>query len=686
MMAVASALLLGAVPAVASHVKAKQLRNAVASMPYKVCAPMKAAGANEVITEAPEGKVLKMTRSGMAYYTFFGDPTWGDYYGMCGEIVECENGDVYVKDPISMAPSYSYIKGERVGDKVYFDLPQSILSLHNEDGSLMYFYTSLFQYYDRYNWFFRANSSEAEKLGLPEINNQMVLDVNEDGSYSYYGENNGDVILGLYSDMSAESDEGSWLCFGEAVSVWKVFDEEYVSAPEGIDYKSMAMNYADGAYFVSVGFDGNDVYFKGLFKELPQSIVKGTLEGDRIVINPGQYLGISFLESGLSYYTYLMTAKAEREWNERYELWETELEKTGSFAFIYDEETESLTTETDMTALVMNCGDVIIDDVAYLINPSMKKQAEGLSKVPANPYSVEYYNTYGLPYLSFDLPVININGDVLDINNLYYKIFVDGEEFTFYSDEYIGIDGEEMTMVPYSFQNAANDFMVNGYNHIVYFDLVDVDTYGVQLLYVEEGEVVGESNIVTIATEMTDATTPADPYDVGFDEKMIQWGIYTLKFRLPDYNLNGEKLDLNNLYYKVFVAGNEYTFYPKDYPVFMESTTLIPYKFTDEMDYLIIATGSLHTVDFENLDARSYGVQLFYIVDDVIYGKSNIVTIPGLNSTGVGEVAEDAAKEIVSEKYYSVSGAEVSRNYQGIMIKVVTYGDGSSKSVKIVGK
>lgn len=641
---------------------------------------MKAGGDQTVISEAPEGKVLQMTRSGMAYHTFLGEPTWGDYYGMCGEIVECENGDVYIKDPISHAPSYSYIKGKKDGNKVVFDMPQSILSLHNEDGSLMYFYTDLFQYSETYNWFFRANSNESAACGLPEIVDQFVVEVNEDGSYSFYGDGDGDVILGLYSDMSAEIEEGSWLAFGEAASLWEVFKDEYVTAPEDIEYKPMAMTHEDGAYFVSVGFDGNDVYFKGLFKELPQSIVKGELDGDKIVVKPGQYIGISTLESGFSYYTYLMTAKAERVWDERYEFWETSFEKAESFAFLYDKEMETLTTAENMSALVMNCGDVVIDDVAYIINPSMMIQPEGLSKVPANPYNVKYVNDYGMPYLSFDLPVVNIDGDVLDINNLYYKIFVDGDEFTFYGDEIAGLGVDEMTMVPYSFQNVGNDFTVNGYNHKVYLDLVDVDTFGVQLLYAEEGDVLGESKVVTIAANKSDATTPADPYDVYFNDSYGAWGLYSFAFRLPDYNVLGDKLDVSNLYYKIFVNGEEFTLTPNEYPGLSTSMSLIPYSFNDEKEYDIVATGSLHSIDFPKDYADSYGVQLYYIVDDVIYGQSNIVTYS--MPSKVDELVSDG--NVVSEKYYNLSGAEVTNPDKGIFVKVATFSDGSRKSSKVV--
>lgn len=645
----------------------------------------------DIVYNAPEGKVRNMMRSGVAYYSFLGDVTMDEYFGMCGEIVECANGDVYVKEAISQAPiTNSYIKGRRDGSEVYFTLPQATLSLPNEDGGRDYFYVSLFQWSDEYTWYFRTGSQEAEMYGVPDIENEWVLEVDDDGNYTYGGrpEDEG-VILGLYSDLSAQDAEmGSWLSYGELASVWEDFTDTPVEAPADIEFQPMAMHYEDGAYFVSMGFEGNDVYFKGLFRDLPQSVVKGRLDGDKIIVEPGQYVGITTLFTGISYYSYLKTARAERIWDTEYNLWETTLYPTESFIFNYDKENQKLTTAEESGTLVLNCGNVTLFDAAYVMNPRLSRQEEGFSLNPASPYNVDFVRGIGQPHLEFGLPLTNVNGDVLDINNLYYRIYIDGEEFTFYNDEYPEVTEGEMTLVPYNFDTSNTsdqNFMVYGKNHTIYFYLEDVETYGVQLVYVEDGEIRGESDIVTIAAETNDASTPRNPEDLCFDEMMMPYGIYSFTFRIYDRSLDNTKLAQENLYYKVLVNGEEVTFYPKDYPCFLEPTTLIPFSFTDDNDELIICSGSIHSVDFDNADARTYGVQLFYIVDDVILGKSDVITMSGPNYTnGVEAVKDEIAKEAVSVKYYNISGAEVSEPTEGICIKVETYSDGSSRSFKMV--
>lgn len=649
--------------------------------------------APQVIYEAPAGKVRHMSRSGMAYYSFAGDVTYGDFYGMCGEIVECDNGDVYLKEPISMAPiTNSYIKGKRNGSKVYFNLPQANLSLPNEAGTRDYFYVSLFQWSEEYRYFFRTGSAEAELFGLPDIENEWVLDVDEEGNYSF-GSNDSEkdvTILGLYSDLSAEDAQmGSWLSYGELASIWEEFKDEPIEAPADLEFSSMALRYADGAYFVGLGFDGDDVYFKGLFKDQPQAVVKGKLEGDKIILEPGQYVGVTVLETGVSYYSYLKTATADRIWNSKYSLWETTLYPTEAFTFLYNKDEQTLTADNENATLVLNCGNAALNDASYVLNPTMYVQGEEATMNPAAPCNVDFVSTLGAPHLTFDLPLINTYGDVLDINNLYYKIYIDGEEFTFYPDEYPEVSEKEMTMVPYTFDSSSSyrNIMVYGKSHTIYFFLEDVDTYGVQLLYVEDGEVVGESEIITIAAETSDATTPANPEIVGFDNMMMSlFGVYMFIVRLPDYNLNKEKLPLENLYYKYFVNNEEYTLYPADYSAVVDPMSYIPYTFNDTDDYEIFVTGSLHNIEFFDADARTYGVQLFYIVDDVILGKSDIMTIAGPNYSGVEEVNEDAGKEVVSEKYYNLSGAEVAEPQGGIFVKVVTYSDGSRRSFKEVRK
>lgn len=45
-------------------------------------------------------------------------------------------------------------------------------------------------------------------------------------------------------------------------------------------------------YQVQLGFDGNDVWIQGISEAFPESWVKGEMEGDRLIIDMDQYLGV----------------------------------------------------------------------------------------------------------------------------------------------------------------------------------------------------------------------------------------------------------------------------------------------------------------------------------------------------------------------------------------------------------
>lgn len=72
---------------------------------------------------------------------------------------------------------------------------------------------------------------------------------------------------------------------------------DLIQAPEGLETSEFvvtAMSYAAMAnitYKAQVGIDGNEMYIKGLFEQLPEAWVKGTIEGDQVTFAPDQYMG-----------------------------------------------------------------------------------------------------------------------------------------------------------------------------------------------------------------------------------------------------------------------------------------------------------------------------------------------------------------------------------------------------------
>ena len=53
---------------------------------------------------------------------------------------------------------------------------------------------------------------------------------------------------------------------------------------------------------------------------------------------------------------------------------------------------------------------------------------------------------------------------------------------------------------------------------------------------------------------------------------------------------------------------------------------------------------------------------------------------------GIETATAETAKQIASEKYFDLSGREISKPENGVSIKKVTFTDGSTKAVKFIGK
>lgn len=71
-----------------------------------------------------------------------------------------------------------------------------------------------------------------------------------------------------------------------------------ISGSHAVDSESDFVD--DYTSTVKVGFDGNDVYIQGLFEDIPEGWVKGTLSGDKVTFAINQYVGD--LSNGLSAY------------------------------------------------------------------------------------------------------------------------------------------------------------------------------------------------------------------------------------------------------------------------------------------------------------------------------------------------------------------------------------------------
>lgn len=480
------------------------------------------------ITEAPEGTTVLYYVDGMIYnlnynYEFEHRPE----AGKVGEVVWGKDGYAYIKNPLMNMQTDTYIKGEFEGNDVVFKLPQTLEIMPWGDMEFYYFAQKLYRDGD-------------DDYGYPNF-----LPVEEDNEIRYTiagnymkmaGPDDGSVIFG------ATDEYGGWNWTGDYNVRYTAFSDKMVAAPDALETKTLQLTYVVDGQNVELGFDGNDVYMKGFSKDFPEAWIKGELADGKISFPSGQYLGIY---EDANYFCYMVGAEyvlVEEDGESYYSL-----APTDNLVFNYDEATSTLTSEQVMVVNT-NRGEFIWY-LSAMQTPKIAPAPEVISFVPADPIitSFDPYDEYwGAGNICFDMPCLSVNGNILDTDNLYYRMYVDGELFTFYIDDYKYIEDEEMEDVPYSFTDYF-DFFADAAFHRVYFTFQDADQVGIQSVYKngDEEYVSGIANAITTSVSAVGSANVASEsyFDLaGRQLRSADKGIFIKTVRYEDGSVRNFKV------------------------------------------------------------------------------------------------------------------------------------------------
>lgn len=265
----------------------------------------------------------------------------------------------------------------------------------------------------------------------------------------------------------ADSESGdTWMSwdFYDYIVITKGYQdqESLIAPPEGIhleDYSFSASviiyddNYniveSPTTYGVKVGFNGDDVYIKGLCQLMPEAWVKGALANGKLTIPANQYMG---------------SAEGTEVFLTGFPFNDTSVMDLEDVILDYDSENKLISGGTEQYLLV-NASKVRIYYFTELLNITITRLPEQSVK-PEAPHLVDfgnYENNRG--YLRFNMPVTDIYGNALLEEKLYYQILVDDEHnisgYTFIPAKYETIESD-MTLVPYTFiDNKYFDVLFN---------------------------------------------------------------------------------------------------------------------------------------------------------------------------------------------------------------------------------
>ena len=268
---------------------------------------------------------------------------------------------------------------------------------------------------------------------------------------------------------------------------------------------------------ISVGFDGNDAYIQGLAADAPELWVKATKnEAGQYVVPASQYMGQLDIW-GYFFFDYYFTA-VDAEGN------------LVDAVFDFDAEKSQFTTSQ---TLMLNDSPTEVSPYITFTDVVITKFVE-VAATPADPIAEStgiLYETY--PYAYFSIPAIGSNGEDLNLNKLFYTVWIekDGvqQPYTFKAEAYFYDFTEDVVEVPYTYD--GEDFYYGG--EVVYFEeeIAEFQTWtkiGIQSIYYGAGE-KNKSNVVWM--ENSEATAISN---INADKKAGKAVIY---------NINGQRLD-----------------------------------------------------------------------------------------------------------------------------------------------
>lgn len=450
----------------------------------------------DVITN-PEGQAVIYTKAVTGY-----DAWSGGYFeddNVAAQLVFGDNNKVYFQDPIFGWGMDSYVEGTIDGDKITLELPQTVAN---------------------YGWY-SINLCVCEYVDEEEY--ELVSDI-DSVEYSYDAET-GKIELNLpgepeqYMLSYVYTDDESWTYSGEFTQVYTVFEGEVMNMPEGVETETYMLNDGYYGHPVNVAVDGDYLYLEGLSASMPKGVIRADFDGSVASIPQDQVTG--------TIYGYFIYSKVLNEKGTSF--------VDGDYVLNVDLENKVIESADPSVIFALNA---MLDQVyAFEVFQDFSLEVQdSYAGTPENPYNLQYddsYAVYGMSIFAFNIPNFSTSGKVLLADDLYYRVYVDGElfEFEYDSDDetYPDVEGE-MTDVPFTFDNGYDLYWYDQVMRVVMFYFEGATTFGVQSVYKYDG-VETTSDIMTLNIETGEVTTEPAGVESIYDASVVNSVYYDLSGR-----------------------------------------------------------------------------------------------------------------------------------------------------------
>lgn len=466
------------------------------------------AGDTGIITAQPEGTLIDpLYCSSEKTYLIYSQAvaSTSDNNGYAGKMVRTDKA-VYINNLVSeFDRNVNYwVKGDIESDgTVTFKFPQHV---HHSDATLSTAATDI--YIARLT---PSLSDNTVKLAINEADCDLRMKWDGDRLVQIMPENTDSKLKSYSGIVGMANAKGEFIGYGEQGIAYKIIDDKILTPPAALKSSQYMLTYKKGdntpkSTVITIGTEGDNVWFQGLNTFIPEAWVKGTINDGRITI-PTTFTGVTL--NCLTYITGL-----------------TDDLKAFTTGLSILKTEEGYAAEN---VIFTSIGNEIIQlhDNRIMFDAVMTPYNEG-SKTPATPViddgdegSEPWTEEEGMGALCFMLDPVDTDGNPLDQSKLYYNIFRNGEPYTLTAGDY-GLEND-ITDIPYTFNG---DYIYNIDGYIMFFFLHDMDTIGVRALY-KNGDKTTCSEIATHTFKQNSLTAPTD------ENKIVA---------VEYFNLNGQKV------------------------------------------------------------------------------------------------------------------------------------------------
>lgn len=522
------------------------------------------------VIDNPSGKAREYSKASGGYY-YYGNVSPYMDYGQAATIF-WDGDEAYIYNILSYKESYSYIYGEHKGNTLVVPLNQTV-AVEPDFGVNVGLLKTVLVEAPNPNWEedddpdskniiyidFEYNEDYADvtytiddygtlELVIPEAKDPnygttedgyQLIDPAEYGFPAY--------ALGYYY-----TDDLSWSGDCDIYQSYEEFNYELVVEPAGLDYKYFSyVNSYDMGVLVNVARDGDTLYMKGLSAYAPDAVFKAEIKrtDEGLIASVPQYQYIGRTEDG--YYNLLTRTLVYDSGERDYVLAPADVDAT--FFLTEDAETgtiQAIWADRAVNTLVFNYADDYYDPYDEFPNIYLNYQESlaGTPLPPGQPYFEDHSFALGAYYLFFFFSQFSEEGTILDVDRLYYRIFIDGEPYVFeqhtgenlkgdFTTMYAGVT-TPTTLIPYTLYNGLDLFSDEYHLFYVGFYQTGIETIGIQTVYTY-GDEPTYSEIVTIdvsgVKEVPADAVAAEYYNLnGLKVDNPDKGIYIVRYKMTD--------------------------------------------------------------------------------------------------------------------------------------------------------